>query len=234
MSYPTSVEQFRRRLFKGVNRISWSTSDIHRIAKRFGLASRDIETAYFQTRRETFDGAKAAVVADNSYDYSCTISTPRIDRSDDMIGLHAWDLNQFRRNPLVYFSHLSADLPVGRAPSVWITGSAVKAVIKLAPAAANPLSEQVRQSIDGRFLSAISVGFLPRKWSWAKEANRPYGINFEEVELVEFSVCGVPSNPDCRIDLVPVAIDAGRTNPKNEAHFRRLRELATLKRGPPR
>jgi hypothetical protein len=44
MSDATSVEQFRRRL-KGVHRVYWSTTDIHRIAKRFGLVQRDIQPA---------------------------------------------------------------------------------------------------------------------------------------------------------------------------------------------
>jgi len=154
-----------------------------------------------------------------------------VDRASDTIAVNGWNLGEFRKNPTVFFNHLSGELPIGRSPSVWIAGDKLKAAIKLAPAAANPTADQVCQLVGGRFLSAVSVGFIPTKWEFAKDSSRPYGINFLEQTLLEFSICGIPANPEATIDAVPVAVGAGKTNGPSEAALRRQREIERLKRG---
>src|SRR5258706_7392055 len=71
------------------------------------------------------------------------------------------------------------------------------------------MSDQVRRLINDRFLSAVSVGFVPVKWEFAKDRSRPNGINFLEQTLLEFSIVGIPANTEATIDPTPVAIGAG-------------------------
>lgn len=227
MSNLTDVEQFRRRL-KGVHRIAWSASDVERIAKRFGLITRDVQAALPGLPNRPI---QRAADTDKSHDFTATISTADVDRSGDTIAVAGWKLDEFRKNPVVFINHVSSDLPVARSPSVWTTGGKLKASIKLAPAAANPLAEQVRQLIEGRFLSAVSVGFVPIRWEFAKDSSRPFGINFLEQKLLEFSICGIPANPAAMIDITPVAIGASKTSGKNVLLLQRERELAQLRRG---
>jgi HK97 family phage prohead protease len=149
----------------------------------------------------------------------------------DCINVTGWRLDEFRNNPTVFFNHLSSELPVGRSPSIWIAGAKLKAAVKLAAGAANPLAQQIRELIEGKFLSAVSVGFIPTKWEFAKDSSRPYGIDFLAQTLLEFSICGIPANPAATIDASPVPTDAGKTG-QREAVLRRERELAGLRRGP--
>jgi HK97 family phage prohead protease len=190
--------------------VHWSQSDVSRIAKHFGLVERDIHPALsaLPTRKEAFLGS-TSIAGDASYDFTATISTATIDRSGDTIAVPGWKLNEYRNDPVVFFNHLTSELPIGRSPSVWIAGSKLKAAIKLAPGSANPMSDQVRQLVNDRFLSAVSVGFVPLKWEFAKDRSRPNGINFLEQTLLEFSIVGIPANPEATIDSTPVAIGAG-------------------------
>jgi hypothetical protein len=188
MSDATSVEQFRRRL-KGVNRVYWSATDIYRIAKRFDLVQRDIQPALpsLPTRH-----IPRAIGAAGTVDFTATLSTGAVDRMGDSIHVSGWRLDEFRNNPTVFFNHLSSELPVGRSPSIWNTGIKLKAAIKLAAATANPLAQQVRELIEGKFLAAVSVGFIPTQWQFSKDPARPLGIDFLEQTLLEFSICGIP------------------------------------------
>jgi HK97 family phage prohead protease len=224
MSNLTAAEQFRRRLKGGVNRVYWSASDIHRIAKRFGLVERDISPVLPALPIKLV--SQPAGDLSTEIDFTATLSTAAVDRSGDSIAVKGWNLNEFRRNPTVFFNHLSAELPVGRAPSVWISGDRLKGAVKLAPSTANPLAEQVRELIKGGFLSAISVGFVPTKWEFAKDSSRPLGsINFISQTLLEFSVVGLPCNQQALIDRSPVAISTptGKSSAISNDRIERMR-----------
>ena len=227
MSDLTSVEQFRRRI-KGIHRVHWSAQDIGRIGKRFGLVQRDIHPAVAALPTRVIPRANGNL--GNEIDFSATISTAAVDRMGDSICVSGWRLQEYRNNPIVFFNHFSAELPVGRS-SVWIAGAKLKAAVKLAPQEANPLAQQVRELVDGGFLSAVSVGFVPTRWQFSRDPARPLGIDFLEQTLLEFSICGVPANPEASIDVVPVSTNAGKTS-QSEAVLRRERELAALRRGP--
>lgn len=194
----------------GGNCPHFSSADVHRIAKHFGLVERDIQPALsaLPTRKEAFLGS-TSIAGDTSYDITATLSTAALDRSGDTIAVPGWKLNEYRNDPVVFFNHLTSELPIGRSPSVWIAGSKLKAAIKLAPGSANPMADQVRQLVNDGFLSAISVGFIPLRWEFSKDKSRPHGINFLEQTLLEFSIVGIPANPEATIDRTPVAIGAG-------------------------
>ena len=227
MSDAPSIEQFRRRL-KGIHRVHWSAADIGRIAKRFGLLERDGKRPVPSLPLRIV-GAAMSDLGDG-IDFTATLSTAGVDRADDTIAVSGWKLDEFRKNPIIFYNHLNSELPIGRSPSVWISNDKLKASIKLAPVAANPMADQVRQLIEGGFLSGVSVGFIPRKWEFAKDSSRPYGINFLEQTLLEFSICGIPANPAATIDAMLVPTNAGKAS-QREAVLRRQRELAALKRG---
>jgi HK97 family phage prohead protease len=193
--------------------VHWSSSDLPRIAKHFGLVEKDIQPALsaLPTRKEAFLGS-TSIAGDTSYDLTGTISTAARDRSGDTIAVPGWKLNNYRNDPVVFFNHLTSELPIGRAPAVWIAGSKLKAAIKFAPGSANPMSDQVRKLVNDGFLSAISVGFIPLRWEFSKDKSRPNSINFLEQELLEFSIVGIPANPEATLDRTPVAIGAKSTS----------------------
>ncbi|WP_039905242.1 HK97 family phage prohead protease, partial [Acetobacter tropicalis] len=56
-------------------------------------------------------------------------------------------------------------------------------------------AEAVRRSIKDGFLSAVSIGFIPKEWNFNDEG----GLNILESELTEFSVVSVPCHQDALV-----------------------------------
>ena len=122
---------------------------------------------------------------------------------------------------MVLWGHDGSMLPVGRATSVWIQGGKLKAKAELAPASVSQYAERVRSMIASGFLNATSVGFAPIKLKLSNDKSRPYGIDFIEQELLEFSIVSIPANPDA-------LLDPGQLSAKS-AQARRARELDQIK-----
>jgi hypothetical protein len=72
-----------------------------------------------------------------------------------------------------------------------IVGERLLATAQFATRDQYPFADTVFQLIRGGFLRATSVGFLPTKWKYRSD-----GVDFEEQELLEFSVVPVPANPE--------------------------------------
>jgi hypothetical protein len=77
-------------------------------------------------------------------------------------------------------------------------------------------------------LTATSVGFIPRAWSFSTDASRKGGIDFHETKLLEFSVVAVPADADCTIDA---PLEAINDDPKQRDRDRRWRELKLIRLG---
>lgn len=139
-----------------------------------------------------------------------TISTETIDRMNDTIDVTGWKLDNFRKNPVVLYGHDGSALPVGKAPRVWIEGKSLKAEVEFTPAGMARFNDTVFDMLKGGFLNAVSVGFAPLKWAWAKAPDRPMGIDFIEQELLEFSIVTIPANPEALVDESTRAADPAK------------------------
>lgn len=227
-------EALRRRLYGSANRIAWRAEHIASIAAHFGIG-RDIDlqlgaASAYRPIAETIASAKASAAVDDERRFTFTISTGEVDRMGDTIAVDGWKLAAFRRNPVVLWAHDGGLLPVGRATDVWVAGNKLKATALLAPADVSASAETVGRMIATGYLAATSVGFLPLKFTFSQDPKRPYGIDFLEQELLEFSIVPVPANPNA-------LIDAGQQSPKSARdrdRDRRRREVDLLRaRGGP-
>jgi HK97 family phage prohead protease len=142
----------------------------------------------------------ASKIDGTSGTYTFTVSTNSVDRMGDVINQNGWVLSAYRANPVVLWQHSSGLLPVGKTTKLWIESGRLKATVQLAPADANPASGQVRALINDGCLSAASVGFRPLQFDFSNDPGREYGVNFQQVELVEWSIVNLPANPECLID----------------------------------
>jgi hypothetical protein len=50
-----------------------------------------------------------------------------------------------------------------------------------------------------KFISACSVGFVPLKYSFSRDPDRPFGIDFERQELLEVSIVPIPANANALV-----------------------------------
>src|SRR5689334_6661906 len=77
--------------------------------------------------------------------------------------LVSWDLERFRKNPVILWSHDRASLPIGRAEetSIKLDSDGLKMRVFFASADANPEAEKVYQGVRERTIRTVSVGFDP-------------------------------------------------------------------------
>lgn len=133
-----------------------------------------------------------------------TISTGKPDRDRDVIDPEGWDLRNYKKNPIVMFSHDYRSLPIARTRKIAVEDGKLVADAEFASADMNPLAESVFLMLKGGFLSSTSVGFKPKKYVYNEERR---GTDFQEQELLEFSIVAVPSNPECLIEARSAGID---------------------------
>lgn len=129
-----------------------------------------------------------------------TISTESVDRMGDTIKADGWELDAFRKNPVVLWAHDNQSLPIGKATRVWIEDGKLKATAEFTPEGMAKFNDTIFEMLKGGFLNAVSVGFMPKDWKFTEDANRRFGIDFLKQELMEFSVVSVPANPEALID----------------------------------
>lgn len=144
------------------------------------------------------------VKAEGERKYTFAISTGAVDRERDTVAVDGWQLDNYRKNPVVLWAHDYGGLPVGRAESVIARSGQLVARMEFVPAEVYPFAETVRQLVDGGFLKATSVGFRPLENGWKFNDARG-GYDFTKQELLEFSIVPVPANPEALV----AAKDAG-------------------------
>lgn len=154
--------------------------------------------------RKQYVAAVATKADDDSRQIDFTISTGAIDRDRDIISPAGWKLANYKKNPVILWAHSYSTPPIGRAAKIRVEGDTLRARAEFAPAEVFPLAETVFQLIKGGFLRATSVGFRPLKYAYNAERG---GMDFEQAELLEFSIVPVPANADCLMDAKSAGLD---------------------------
>jgi len=140
--------------------------------------------------------ADPEVAQDDSRTVRFIFSDGTVDRSGDSINPDGWQVDSFMKNPVALWAHDSTSMPIGRASNISVSGGKLRGDIEFMPREINELADNVYQAVKGGWLKAVSVGFVPLNWSYSKEKDRPFGIDFNKQELLEVSVCPVPCNPN--------------------------------------
>lgn len=138
-----------------------------------------------------------------------TITDAGVDRDGDTVAIDGWKLANYKNNPVVLWAHDSHQLPVAKSLSIVLRDESLSSVAQFAMADENPFAEFVLRMIDGGYLKATSVGFIPEKWQFNEKRSSAYGpaVDFQTQELIEYSIVPVPSNPRALIDAKAKGID---------------------------
>lgn len=134
-------------------------------------------------------------------------SDATVDHAKDSIDQKGWDLSIFKRNPVALFAHMSWEPPIGRASNVGVQAGKLMGDIEFAAAEVYPFADTIYRLVKGKFLNAVSVGFLPKEWAFSSDKDRPYGIDFKSQSLLEISCCPVPCNPNALGEARAAGID---------------------------
>ena len=135
------------------------------------------------------------------------ISTESIDRSGDVVAVAGWDTANYRKNPVILWAHSYHSLPLGKSLHEWSEEGKLKSRAEFTPAGMLRFNDVVYEMYKKHFLSAVSVGFSPKKWAWAEDEHRKRGIDFMEQELLEYSAVPVPANAEALIEARSAGID---------------------------
>lgn len=163
------------------------------------------EAAGLAIRSESVDEAEAKSDAEETRRLTFTISTSSVDRDRDKVNVEGWDTAAYQKNPVVLWAHNYRQIPVGKSRELWKDGGKLKSETEFTPKGLDSFNDTVFQLYRMRFMRATSVGFLPKKWNWNEE--RKGGIDFNEQELLEYSMVPVPANPEALMDAKSAGID---------------------------
>ena len=156
---------------------------------------------YFEAEVRALEEGKFEVIA----------STGQEDRLGDTINPDGWELRNFRKNPVMLWAHDNFAPPIARATRVWIEDKKLKLKGEFAP---TPFAQELRVLVEGGFLNAVSVGFIPlfedekgmidiegkmyrraegEEIKSMEEKKLHGGMRFEKQELLEVSWVAVPA-----------------------------------------
>ena len=129
------------------------------------------------------EGARLTVVA----------STDDADRHGDTVALDGWQLDNYRRNPVLLWAHDYGRPPIGRASELWRDGHALVARMEFAP---TRFAQEVEGLYRQGYQRGVSVGFRPVRFEERRDLRSGVllGIRFLEQELLEISAVPVPAN----------------------------------------
>lgn len=136
-----------------------------------------------------------------------------MDRDEEIIPAHAWDLKSFNKAGVILFNH-DQNKPIGKPVKIEVKndGLYIKARISSSD---DPEIAKIRDLIEDGVLNCFSVGFR------AKDHNRLSGgaMEITKAELFEVSVVSVPANADSVFKLSTKYLQDVTCNPIVEEYL---------------
>jgi hypothetical protein len=137
-------------------------------------------------------------------------SDESLDRCNEIISASGWKLENYKRNPVFQNAHQYGDIlfTLGRALITEIrvgkTSTSSQYLFQRIEFACdiNPMAKIAYGLYKGKFLNAVSVGFVPLRWedgsseSSSSSSSSSIRRRYLEQELLEVSAVGIPANPN--------------------------------------
>ena len=126
-----------------------------------------------------------------------------IDRMKEKIDPNGWDLENYKKNPVVLFDHghdpTFGYMPIGKALSVEARPEGLYIKIQLSNSKSEKISA-IRDLVDEGILKTFSVGFDPKESE--KSADNPDVTVIKSAELIETSIVPIPMNQDSTFSVL--------------------------------
>lgn len=145
---------------------------------------------------------------DESRTFRFVISTESRDRHGTVIKMDGWKLDNFNNNPIVAYMHQTDSKWWSEAPPdpdhilgpgrAYIEDGQLIGEVTFEDAETNPLADKIMRKIQHGTLRSTSVGFrhINGHWGVLEDGEDTGTYYYDEVELLEFSIVNIPSNPD--------------------------------------
>jgi len=122
-----------------------------------------------------------------------------LDRYDEVVSVNGWQLDHYRKNPVVVDSHDYSSVAKILGCSEEISVCDGQLVNRVRFALDNPLGALAFKMARAGFIRSESVGFQPLEWVYGGKGE-PYRT-YQRQELLEISLVAVPANPAATIGL---------------------------------
>ena len=137
---------------------------------------------------------------EGSKSFIAVASTEDEDRDKDIIRQDGWNLKNFKKNPMIPWSHNYWGIPVAKSLRTWVADK--KLLFKPQFDEGDDDSIKIFNKYRKGFLKAFSVGFKGIDYKYRDEDDRWWGgIEFLEQELLEISAVTIPANPNATVSL---------------------------------
>jgi HK97 family phage prohead protease len=142
-------------------------------------------------------GVELKDIEDSSRSFWALASTEAPDRDGDVISTQGWQLENYRKNPVILFAHKYDSPPIAKALEVGVSQGRLMFRAQFASRKEYPFADTIYKLYRGGYLRSFSVGFIPRLW---EDIRGLKGRLFKEQELVEISAVPIPTNPQALIE----------------------------------
>ena len=135
------------------------------------------EAKFAELPIEEIDGKQVFVATDET-----------VDREGEVISIDGWDLNNFKKNPILLWSHNPFEPMIGRATNIRMRTVDGKKKLTFEPEfhGKTDLSRVVSDLVSEGWMKTVSVGFRP----YERQGNK-----FTKQEMLEISFVNIPANP---------------------------------------
>lgn len=122
-----------------------------------------------------------------------------VDRDGEIIIVKGIDLKNFKRNPLILFSHDRSGLPIGKAVNVKKTQDGEMHVkVQFAEPEVYGFADTVYKLVKGGYLNAVSIGFIP-DFNAIRRDEKTGARIYDKTELLEISVVALPAQQEALV-----------------------------------
>jgi len=126
------------------------------------------------------------------------VSTYEWDRTMEKFAPGAWDLENYKKNPVILWGHDGSKPPIGRAIDIKEDANGLIAVAEFDTESER--GAEIFGLYERGFLNAFSVGFIPKAQALENIPEQgTKGTVWTEAELLEFSAVSIPANPGAMI-----------------------------------
>ena len=115
------------------------------------------------------------------------------DRSQEVMTVEGWELDNYVKNPVILFGHDYSNPPVGKAINVIVGEKGLEFEVEFASKETYPFADTVFRLVKEGFMRAVSVGFIPKENNYDPKTGKNY---ITKKELLELSIVPVPCNPN--------------------------------------
>jgi len=172
-----------------------------------------------EKRVKLFTNLRVLAFDEKNREASFIISSDHKDRYGEIVEQSSWQLDNYKKNPIVLWGHNPelADNVLGQAVSIETKDDTdghqiTVAKMKFAEAGTSQNADTVFSLVRQGILRTVSVGFIPHAFKEIQDPETKESVLvLQENELLEFSIVPIPANPNA----VALALDDGSIKEKD-------------------